>query len=78
MKGEYFLPSIVEGQIKEGKAEVHVLKTPDKWYGVTYHEDHDIVASAIQSMKDKGIYPEVLFRKEPENVVWKELRTKDE
>ncbi|MCH4006639.1 MAG: nucleotidyltransferase [Eubacterium sp.] len=78
MKGEYFLPSIVEGQIKEGRAQVHVLKTPDKWYGVTYHEDHDIVAAAIQSMKDKGEYPVVLFRKEPENVVWRELRPKEE
>ena len=61
-KGEYFLPGVVDRLIKEGKAEVTVLKSPDRWYGVTYREDKESVVSALQSMKDKGLYPPVLWK----------------
>lgn len=62
LKGEYFLPSGVDKLIKEGKAEVKVLKSQDRWYGVTYKEDKDDVVNALQSMKDKGDYPEKLWK----------------
>lgn len=62
LKGEYFLPTVVDTLIKEGKAQVKILKSPDRWYGVTYKEDTDSVKAALQSMKDKGEYPEVLWR----------------
>lgn len=62
MKGEYFLPGVVDQLIQEGKAEVKVLKSMDRWYGVTYKEDKDGVVSALRSMKDKGEYPEILWR----------------
>lgn len=61
LKGEYFLPGVVDQLLKEGKAQVKVLKSTDKWYGVTYKEDKESVVDAIQSMKDKGLYPEVLW-----------------
>lgn len=62
MKGEYFLPSVVDRLIREGKAEVKVLKSQDRWYGVTYKEDKESVVSALQSMKDKGEYPDKLWK----------------
>ena len=62
MKGEYFLPGVVDQLIKEGKARVTVLRSQDRWYGVTYREDKDSVVSALQSMKDKGEYPDVLWK----------------
>lgn len=62
MKGEYFLPSVVDQLIQEGKAEVKVLKSMDRWYGVTYKEDKESVVDALQSMKDKGEYPDVLWK----------------
>lgn len=62
MKGEYFLPGVVDQLIKEGKARVKVLRSQDRWYGVTYREDKDSVVSALQSMKDKGEYPDVLWK----------------
>ena len=62
MKGEYFLPGVVDQLIQEGKAEVKVLKSMDRWYGVTYKEDKEGVVDALQSMKDKGEYPDVLFK----------------
>ncbi|MEG0829509.1 MAG: sugar phosphate nucleotidyltransferase [Anaerovoracaceae bacterium] len=60
-KAEYFLPAIADKLVKEGKAKVKVLPTYDKWYGVTYKEDKSSVMAALQSMKDKGLYPEILW-----------------
>ena len=39
MKCEYFLPFVVDELLGEDKATVQVLKSLDKWYGVTYKED---------------------------------------
>ena len=61
LKSEYYLPSVVSGMLEEGKADVQVLPTPDKWYGVTYREDKPQVVAAIRSFKEEGLYPEVLF-----------------
>lgn len=61
LKAEYFLPSVVDNLLKAGKATVNVLKSTDKWYGVTYKEDKEVVVSAIRALKDAGQYPENLW-----------------
>ena len=61
MKCEYFLPFVVDELLKEGRATVQVLKTEDRWYGVTYQEDKETVVNAIQMLKNQGIYPENLW-----------------
>jgi NDP-sugar pyrophosphorylase family protein len=61
LKCEYFLPSVVGQLLKEEKATVQVLKSQDKWYGVTYKEDKAVVTAAIRGMKDAGIYPKDLW-----------------
>ena len=61
LAGEYFLPSVVNSLLKENKATVKVLHTPDKWYGVTYREDKPSVAAALQQMQQSGIYPQKLW-----------------
>jgi len=61
LKAEYFLPDVVGELIKEGKAEVKVLKTPDKWYGMTYKEDKAVVKQAIARYKKENFYPERLW-----------------
>ena len=61
LKGEYFLPSVVSELLAEDKADVKVLKSLDKWYGVTYKEDKPVVVAAIQRMKDEGLYPQHLW-----------------
>ena len=62
LKGEYFLPGVVDTLLKEEKARVRVLRSRDKWYGVTYKEDKQTVVDALQAMKDKGLYPDVLWK----------------
>ncbi|MCQ4637476.1 sugar phosphate nucleotidyltransferase [Anaerovorax odorimutans] len=62
LKGEYYLPMVADRLVKEGKATVKVLPSQDKWYGVTYRADKENVVAALQSMKDKGLYPDKLWK----------------
>ena len=64
MKCEYYLPAVVSRLLEEGKATAAVLKSADKWYGITYKEDKPVVVAALQKMKDDGIYPMHLWEEE--------------
>ncbi len=64
LKGEYFLPSVVSRLIGEGKARVKVLRSEDKWYGVTYREDKPTVVAAIAEKTRSGLYPDRLWEVE--------------
>lgn len=61
MKCEYFLPSVVGELIGADKATVKVLKSTDRWYGITYKEDKQAVVDAIRKFKNEGVYPEHLW-----------------
>jgi len=63
LKAEYLLPVIIDRCIREKKAAVRVLDTPDKWFGVTYKEDKPTVVAAIRKLIDDGVYPDKLFEK---------------
>ena len=63
-KGEYFLPTVVSQLIDEGKARVKVLRSEDKWYGVTYREDKPTVEAAIAEKTASGLYPGRLWEAE--------------
>ncbi len=60
-KCEYFLPSVVSNLLEEEKASVKVLRTDDKWYGITYKEDKAVIVEAIKGMKESGRYPKKLW-----------------
>lgn len=62
LKAEYFLPTVVGELLKEDKATVKVLRSKDKWYGVTYKEDKETVMKAILEFKENGIYPQKLWK----------------
>jgi len=63
LNAEFFLPNVVGELISEEKATVKVLKSHDKWYGVTYREDKEKVIRAIARMKAEGLYPDKLWEK---------------
>ena len=52
---------MIDKLIKSGKAEVAVLETLDKWFGVTYKEDKEAVVASIRKLIEDGVYPEKLF-----------------
>jgi UTP-glucose-1-phosphate uridylyltransferase len=58
---EFFLPSAMNEVIKSGKARVKVLPTNEKWFGVTYREDRDMVMNSLKKLVEQGIYPTSLW-----------------
>jgi len=62
LKGEFLLPYAVGRLLNAGRAKFKILMSEDRWHGVTYREDREDVMAALQSMKDKGLYPEVLWK----------------
>lgn len=61
LKAEYLLPIYIDSLLKDGKVSVKVLKTDDKWFGVTYKEDKQTVVDSFASLIDSGVYNEDLF-----------------
>lgn len=61
VKTEYLLPKIIDKLVHSQKAQVSVLETKDRWFGVTYKEDKPAVAAAIRNLVSEGVYPERLF-----------------
>jgi hypothetical protein len=61
-KSEYFIPLMVDHLIATKTADVKVLDTPSKWFGVTYAEDRAGVVEKLQKLVDKGEYPTPLWK----------------
>ena len=61
LKAECYLPAVVDSLIKNGKATAKVLKSNDKWFGVTYKEDKANVMESIAKLKADGVYPDKLW-----------------
>ena len=60
IKAECLLPVMVGEQLKAGALEVSVLRSADKWFGMTYHEDRLVVAEELKKLHAAGVYPESL------------------
>jgi len=61
LKAEMYLPSVVSYLIETDKATVKMLRTADKWYGVTYAADKPVVIAALQALTAEGKYPDGLW-----------------
>ena len=57
IKAECFLPNMVGELIAEGKLHVSVLQSADRWFGMTYHEDRQMVANELKRLHGAGVYP---------------------
>ena len=60
VKGECLLPMLVGKLIDEGKMEVSVLRSADRWFGMTYHEDRAAVQQELLKLHANGTYPKTL------------------
>ena len=60
-KAEFFLPFVVADLLEEGKARAKVLRSADKWYGITYAADKPTVVAALRAMAEAGLYPDSLW-----------------
>ena len=61
LKGEYFLPFVVQTLLTENRATVKVETSADKWYGVTYAADKPVIVAALREKTAQGLYPDSLW-----------------
>lgn len=61
-KDEFQIPTVIDQMIKKGMIKVSVLHSAAKWFGVTYREDAQFAAEAIQAYVSEGKYPNPLWQ----------------
>ena len=59
-KAECLLPNMVGHLLETGRLSVSVLKSHDRWFGMTYQEDRPRVAQELVKLHETGVYPEKL------------------
>lgn len=62
-KAEALLPVAAGDIVKNGEGKVKFFSSPEKWFGMTYPKDKEIVKSEIANKIDSGYYPELLWEK---------------
>lgn len=60
-KWEFYPTLVLNELIEEEKATVKVIKTKEKWLGITYKEDKEQVVESIKELKNQGVYPNRLW-----------------
>ena len=55
--------------VREGKLDVSVLHLSDKWFGMTYQQDREIVAAELQKLHERATTLRICKnrKKEPES-----------
>lgn len=61
LKGEFLLSVFIGRMLREGKISVRVLKTADRWFGVTYQKDRQTGMDEIRALIYRGEYPSNLY-----------------
>lgn len=61
-KSEFYIPFVVDALIKQGTCRARMLKTPERWFGMTYSQDRELVVSKIRELTSKGVYPADLWK----------------
>lgn len=56
LTAEYLLPTIIDRLLQNDMAQVTMLETSDKWFGVTYKEDKETVVNSIKALIEQGLY----------------------
>ena len=60
-KAEFYIPTLVNDLVGKGQAQVKVLTTDAKWFGVTYSADRQGVVDKFAQLHEQGVYPDHLF-----------------
>jgi NDP-sugar pyrophosphorylase family protein len=59
---EFLIPTVIDSLITSGKAKVKVIKSNEKWFGMTYLEDKAEVKKRLVSLIKNKIYPDPLWK----------------
>lgn len=63
IKKECLLPNGVSKLVENKEGTLKVLKSEDKWFGMTYPEDKPLVMAELRAKIESGYYPEKLWEK---------------
>lgn len=61
LDSEFLIPVQIGEMIEKKAAQVKVIYTSGRWFGMTYAEDTPTVRKALEAMAKDGIYPDLLF-----------------
>jgi dTDP-glucose pyrophosphorylase len=61
LKAEFYMPSVVNSLVEEGRIKLKVLSTNTEWFGITYLEDKLFVEEKLRDLIKVGVYPEELW-----------------
>ena len=61
LKAEIYLPNVIGDLLKQKQVTVKVLRSRDKWLGVTNASDRPAVEQALKEMTQSGAYPDGLW-----------------
>ena len=62
-KSEALLPVAASDIVKKGNGTIRFFTSSEKWFGMTYPEDREIVKAEIAKKIEEGYYPEILWQK---------------
>ncbi|MBI9094138.1 MAG: hypothetical protein JEY71_04555 [Sphaerochaeta sp.] len=61
-KGESYLPNGASNLVTKNEGQMRFYTTQEKWFGMTYSEDREIVKGELANKIAKGYYPEKLWK----------------
>lgn len=61
LKSEFYIPTVVNNLINSSTITLKVLRTSDKWFGVTYAADRQATVDQFARLTADGVYPSPLF-----------------
>ena len=59
-KAECLLPVMVDALMQSGRLRVSVLRSVDRWFGMTYQAERMEVAEKLRKLHAEGVYPPTL------------------
>lgn len=62
LKSEFYIPTVVNDLINDGKVTLKVIETPSKWFGVTFAADRPATVAKFAELTEQGVYPTPLFK----------------
>lgn len=61
LKAEFYLPAVANKLVQSGEAQIKVLPSAAKWFGVTFAEDKEVVVQNLKHLIAAHVYPENLW-----------------
>jgi len=61
LKAELDIPTSLDIFVKKGDITIKILRSNERWFGVTYREDKPFVVESIRKMIRNGVYPARIY-----------------